>query len=148
MCNLQAGMDTQAEELMTVKNIKPTAMRLLVLEYLLKQTTATSLQDLETEFKHADRITLYRTLKTFEEKKLVHAINDHSGSVKYALCETSCKGDTHTDLHLHFYCTSCQDTLCLPRTKIPAVNLPENFQLEELNLIAKGMCDKCINIQN
>ncbi|PRY08339.1 hypothetical protein CLV24_12126 [Pontibacter ummariensis] len=54
----------------------PTAMRLIVLETLQKQIAAVSLQDLETAFAKADRITIYRTLKTFEENRLVHSIED------------------------------------------------------------------------
>jgi len=136
-------MTDTLEALLATKQIKPTAMRLLVLEFLLKQTTAISLADLEQAFQHSDRITLYRTLKTFEEKLLVHSINDGTGSFKYAMCQDDCTGEAHADLHLHFYCTACQETFCLPKTKIPQVSLPEKFRLEELNLIAKGLCDKC-----
>ena len=66
------------------RNIKPTAMRELVLRVLSEQTTAISLADLEQAFEKADKVTLYRTIKTFEEKKLIHSIDDGSVSVKYA----------------------------------------------------------------
>ena len=52
------------------RNIKPTAMRELVLKVLSEQTTAISLADLEQTFKKADKVTLYRTLKTFKGKNL------------------------------------------------------------------------------
>ena len=48
-------------------HIKPTAMRLLVLEYLMEKETAISLTDLYETFVKSDRTTLYRTLKTFEK---------------------------------------------------------------------------------
>ena len=72
------------------RNIKPTAMRELVLKVLSEQTTAISLADLEQAFEKADKVTLYRTIKTFEEKKLIHSIDDGSVSVKYALCRETC----------------------------------------------------------
>ena len=72
------------------KEIRPTAMRLLVLDYLRQQKAAVSLNNLESFFHRSDRITLYRTLKTFEVKGLVHHIDDGSGSVKYALCPEDC----------------------------------------------------------
>ncbi len=128
----------ELEGLLTAKKIKPTAMRMLVLDYLLGQEAAISLSDLEKHFNHSDRITLYRTLKTFEEKLLVHSINDGTGSFKYAMCQDDCAGETHADLHLHFYCTSCQETFCLPKTQIPQISLPEHFQLEELNLLPRA----------
>lgn len=131
------------ETLLLSKNIKPTAMRLLVLEYLLRQDAAVSLPDLEKAFSYSDRTTLYRTLKTFEERSLIHNINDGSGTARYALCEDSCLDGLHTDLHLHFTCTACGETTCLPKTKLPDISLPEDFALQELNLVAKGVCGNC-----
>lgn len=136
-------MIKEFENRLSAKQIRPTAMRLLVLETLQKQTFAISLNDLEAAFDRADRITLYRTLKTFEEKGLVHQINDGSGAVKYALCEDSCKPEHHHDLHVHFYCNACKETYCLPKSRIPQVQLPESFQAEEVNLMVKGICGKC-----
>ncbi|HWZ05000.1 MAG TPA: hypothetical protein VNX40_15390, partial [Mucilaginibacter sp.] len=74
------------EQKLIDKNINPTAMRLLVLDFLLNQNAAISLSDIEKGLTPADRITIYRTLKTFEEKGLVHAIDDGTCSPKYALC--------------------------------------------------------------
>lgn len=125
------------------KGIRPTAMRLLVLDYLLKQSAAVSLSDLETYFHRADRITLYRSLKTFEEKGLVHRIDDGSGAVKYALCSDDCNTLEHHDLHVHFFCNHCRETFCLPKSRIPDIALPERFKTEEINLVVKGTCGKC-----
>lgn len=136
-------MNEQIERLLTVKGIAPTAMRILVLEYLQKQTAAVSLHGLENDFRHADRTTLYRTLKTFEEKGLIHSIQDGTEATKYALCADACKEGSHYDLHLHFYCYRCKQTYCLPRHQVPDISVPENFQLKELSLTAKGFCDRC-----
>lgn len=140
-------MNKALESLLSAKKISPTAMRLLVLEYLLEQSSAVSLQDLENHFQRADRITLYRTLKTFEEKGLVHSINSGTEAVKYALCSDACQNGAHYDLHLHFHCTRCGHTFCLPKTRMPEVNLPDKFMVEELSLVAKGICDQCSSQQ-
>ncbi|MEJ2901862.1 Fur family transcriptional regulator [Pedobacter panaciterrae] len=131
------------ENKLKVKDINPTAMRLLVLEFLTRQNAAISLNDLERGMAPSDRITLYRTLKTFEEKGLVHSIEDGTGATKYALCEEDCDGENHHDLHVHFYCNTCKETFCLPNTKIPDISLPINFFRQEMNLIIKGICDQC-----
>ncbi|WP_317132066.1 Fur family transcriptional regulator [Rufibacter hautae] len=128
---------------MQQKGVRPTAMRLLVLDYLLNQSAAVSLSDLEAYFHRADRITLYRSLKTFEEKGLVHSIDDGSAAVKYALCPDSCNQQEHHDLHVHFFCTRCRETFCLPKSRIPDIALPEGFRTEEVSLIVKGNCNKC-----
>src|SRR5690606_12566039 len=78
------------ESNLLAKGVRPTAMRLLVLDYLLNQTAAVSLNDLETNFERSDRVTLYRTLKTFEENGLVHKVEDGTASLKYALCPDTC----------------------------------------------------------
>ena len=114
-----------------------------MLETLQKQKAAVSLLDLEAAFEKADRITLFRTLKTFEEKGLIHRIEDGSGSAKYALCADACSEGHHHDLHVHFFCNKCQETFCLPKSKVPEVPLPEHFKQEEVNLLVKGVCGSC-----
>ena len=107
-------------------------MRELVLKVLTEQTTAISLAELEHKFHKADKVTLFRTLKTFEENKLIHSIDDGTGSVKYALCTETCQCNPET-LHVHFFCTTCQHTYCLNDIPIPSVNLPVHFNLESIS---------------
>ncbi len=90
------------EDKLDNRNIKPTSMRLLVLKELVERNTAISLKGLEAKFDRADKATLFRTLKTFEEKKLIHGIDDGTGSVKYSLCEDSCEC-MPDEQHIHFY---------------------------------------------
>jgi len=137
-------MTEHIEGMLTRKDINPTAMRLLVLDFLLKQSSAISLTDLEKGLEPSDRITLYRALKKFEEKGLVHSIDDGSGATKYALCENDCKAGHHHDLHVHFFCNTCRETSCLPKYHIPQIPLPDGFKTEEVNLIVKGICNKCV----
>lgn len=125
-----------------MRNIKPTAMRELVLKVLSEQDKAISLAELEQKFDNADKTTLYRTLKTFEENKLIHSIDDGTGAVKYALCKETCQCHPE-DLHVHFLCTKCQQTYCLTDISIPSIALPVNFKLETINMVVKGICSNC-----
>lgn len=136
-------MSRELEQLLEAKNINPTAMRLLVLDFLLKQPATISLTDLEKGMHPADRITIYRTLKTFQEKGLVHSIDDGTGSSKYGLCNSQCDDSHHHDLHVHFYCNSCKETFCLEKSAIPQVPLPARFIIEEMCLLVKGICNIC-----
>jgi len=135
-------MNIEIDKQLLHKKIKPTAMRQLVLRVFLKQKAAISLAHLEMELENAEKSTLFRTLKTFTEKKLIHSIDDGSGSVKYALCAHSCE-EIHEDLHVHFVCKKCKQTFCLNDVKLPSISLPSDFVLEEVNLIAKGICSSC-----
>lgn len=131
------------ESLLQKSNVRPTAMRILVYNFLLENEAAKSLTDLENYFDQSDRTTLYRTIKTFEEKGVVHQIDDGTGTTKYALCEQGCNCQIETDLHLHFYCNICDETVCLTDRKIPHINLPDGYTAEDANLVIKGRCEKC-----
>ncbi|MGL4631960.1 MAG: Fur family transcriptional regulator [Leadbetterella sp.] len=124
------------------KGIKPTAMRLLVLETLSQQKHAISHKDLVDLFEKADSITLFRTLKTFLEHKLIHTIEDGTGQIKYALCQEGCTCSPE-DLHTHFHCIQCKNTYCLTDTTVPGLSIPNNFKLQEINIVLKGTCDSC-----
>ena len=131
------------EKLLLAKGIKPTAMRLIVLEFLRSQRSAISLTEMEAQLDHSDRATIFRTLKTFEEKGMIHAIDDGTGKTKYALCQDECDTLHHHDLHIHFYCNSCEETTCHPGIAIPEIHLPEGYAMQEINLVVKGTCMKC-----
>lgn len=118
-------------------------MRLLVLKFLRQRNSAVSLSDIERELENSDRITLYRTLKTFEDNSIVHSIIDGSGAIKYALCEDGCQCVFPQDIHPHFYCVECKNTFCLPKIKMPELTLPENFSVNDVSVIANGVCEAC-----
>ena len=90
------------ENILKGRKIKPTAVRLLVLRELMEIDKAVSLKDLEQILVHSDKSTIFRTLKTFEQQKLIHSIADGSGVTKYALCLESCEC-TPEDQHFHFH---------------------------------------------
>ena len=135
---MKKGIDSK----LVTRNIKPTAMRELVLQVLIEQKTAISLSELEQKFEQADKVTLYRTLKTFVNNKLIHSIDDGTGSVNYALCRDTCQCHPE-DLHVHFLCTKCSQTYCLNDIPVPEIKLPHSFSLESVNMIVKGICSNC-----
>ncbi len=131
------------EEQLQNSGIRPTAMRILVYQFIEEQTSAISLTAVESHFERSDRTTLYRTLKRFEEKGIVHQINDGTGIPKYALCHHELHNKKHNDLHLHFHCTVCGETVCLTEHQIPQITLPINYHPEDINMLVKGTCNKC-----
>lgn len=130
-------------QLLESKGIRPTAMRLMTYKRLVELKVAISLGDLEKDFKVSERSTLFRTMKAFEEKGIVHQIEDGTGIIKYALCEENCECEVGNDLHLHFHCNNCNETVCLTEHKIPHISLPDGYITEDINLVVKGICEKC-----
>lgn len=133
----------KAEKRLERKGIRSTAMRLLIFKKLKEARAALSLGELEAHLETSERSTLYRTMKTFEEAGIVHQIEDGTGIPKYALCEEGCNCEIEKDLHLHFHCTNCKETVCLTDQKIPQISLPEGYKAEDVNVIIKGICEKC-----
>jgi Fur family ferric uptake transcriptional regulator len=133
----------ELEQQLIDHKIRPTAMRLLTLELLRKQTTTVSLTSIENGLAPADRVTIYRTLKTFKEKGLIHTIDDGTGSPKYALCKHENHTDIHDEVHVHFFCNDCETTTCLEDSHIPFVKVPSGFDISERSLLIKGSCPHC-----
>ncbi|MBT8294914.1 MAG: transcriptional repressor [Gramella sp.] len=131
------------EQFLKEHKIRPTAIRLLMYKFLREKNVAVTLNDIETGFDKSERTTLYRTIKTFEKQGLVHQIDDGTGVAKYALDEKIPEEGMPQDLHLHFHCTNCNETICLTDHKIPHISLPQGFISKDINLVMKGLCDKC-----
>jgi len=134
---------TEIEKTLDNKSIRPTAMRILIYKFMASKETAVALTDIEHALEKAERTTLYRTLKTFEEKGIVHQIDDGTNISKFALCQPGCNCEIDQDLHLHFHCSQCDKTVCLTEHKIPHINLPAGYIAEDVNLVIKGICDIC-----
>jgi len=131
------------------KGIRPTQMRLKIYKFLKRKQSAVSFSDLKKAFvqksetnKTANRTTFYRNLKTFEDKGLIHQINDGTGVAKFAISDKKAKGKYGIDLHMHFHCTVCGKTICLP-DRISKQNLPDDYEINDVNLVLKGVCKNC-----
>lgn len=135
-------MKKDTEKKLLDKNTTPTSMRILIFDFLEQQQTAMSLSEIEHHFYKADRVTIYRTLKTFEEKGIVHSIQENN-TTKYMLCDDGCDQETHKDRHLHFYCKVCKKTTCKEDFIIPKSEGLE-YRIDEIRFFAKGICENCM----
>lgn len=124
------------------RNIKPTALRLLILKTMIQSHQAMSLSDLENMLDTVDKSTIFRTITLFLSHRLVHSVDDGTGSLKYAVCGNECMCAIE-DLHTHFYCEKCHKTFCFEHTHIPNVELPKGFTLQSVNFVLKGICANC-----
>ncbi|MTB50477.1 Fur family transcriptional regulator [Lewinella sp. W8] len=104
---------------------------------------ALSSADVEENLSSIDRITLYRTLKSFEEAGLIHQVADGTGKVKFALCGHRCDEHDHHDTHAHFRCVVCGTTACLHAVTIPEIRLPKDYQMNDAQLVLTGVCANC-----
>lgn len=127
------------------KAVRITPMRQLLLEYFLENNGTFGLVELENAFPKSDRITIYRTLKTFDEKGIIHGINYGAGEVKYALCDEHCTPIHHIEQHPHFQCEHCKRITCIESLVIPKMLLPKGYLQKERTMMIKGICPDCNN---
>lgn len=115
----------------------------IIQEFLQKQV-ALSHGDLEDTLNNQfDRVTIYRTLKTFVDKDVVHKVLDDQGVTKYALCSHDDEEHVHSHEHVHFKCEKCLETTCIESIILPEIALPEGFEKKEMSLLVQGVCAKC-----
>ena len=110
--------DKHCEEILSHHDIRPTAVRILVLQAMERFSDTFSLADLEVATETVDKSTIFRTLTLFVAHHLLHIIEDGSGSTKYCICynDHHCSLD---ELHCHFHCEQCGRTFCLEQTHMP-----------------------------
>jgi Fur family ferric uptake transcriptional regulator len=131
-------------ELLKYKNLRVTQPRLSVLGIISDSPVAVSQPELERLLgKEVDRVTLYRCLSVFEEKGIVHKVFDLNGTAAFAMCDASCTDHQHTDQHVHFICSKCNQVYCLDDIKLPPLHLPQSYQLDQIGVNAIGVCAAC-----
>jgi len=129
---------------LTRHGLRQTAVRRAVLQVVAASPFALSGSEIEAQLPaDTDRITLYRTLKSFEENGLIHRVADTSDVVRYAACSMECSAHEHFDNHVHFKCSSCQHIFCLNQVAVPAVTLPARFAVATRDYLLGGVCREC-----
>lgn len=136
-------MEIAVRNLLKVHQLRTTPVRQKVLDLFMQSKHAIGKSNIEDALEDIDRITLYRTLRTFEQKGIIHEAMDGSGKTKYALCSHQCTEHRHHDNHAHFYCTHCKKTVCMNTISVPAVEIPSGFQIESAQLMLSGICKEC-----
>lgn len=134
-----------ASTLLKKAGLKLTPIRLKMIEIFNTCSHALPQHEIEGRFEGIDRITLYRTLKSFEEKGIIHKITDLDGNSKFAMCETRCVEDhvhDHHD-HIHFECEECHLTFCVENINIPNIEVPDKFLVTGQNITITGKCEHC-----
>ncbi len=130
------------EKVLERKGVRPTSNRILVLKALLNCTRPVNLADLEQMLQPMDKASIFRVLELFSEKDVVHVIEDGSRTQKYELCHGE-EYHTVADQHVHFYCEQCRETYCLESVPVPAVAVPDGYDVHAANYLLKGICPKC-----
>lgn len=126
--------------------LRNTSTRRTILGLFLKKDYALAHHDIEELTRHTlDRVTVYRTLKSFVDHGILHEILDDEMKTKYNLCSDECTPEHHSDDHLHFKCEKCHRTFCLIETEVPEMDIPGEYQAKNVQVLVSGVCALCRN---
>ncbi|NOZ45366.1 MAG: transcriptional repressor [Chlorobi bacterium] len=137
-------MKNSSKEILSNRGLRLTKCRVSVLDLFLSKKHALTHSEIENSLKdNFDRVTLYRTLTSFLNNSLIHQIMDRDGANKYAISIDVSNISDYFDRHVHFKCTVCGITLCLPDVPVPDVKLPNGYKEKSSLLLVEGLCQTC-----
>ena len=138
---------SHCEAILLKHGIRPTAVRILLLEVMERFEHTFSLADLETEADTLDKSSIFRSLALFAEHHLLHVVEDGSGAIRlfesnYCLSHNdhACRID---ELHCHIHSEDCGNTFCLDDVHVPVIHYPAGYEVREINYLVKGRCPAC-----
>jgi len=132
------------DNLFKLKNLRVTKFRQTVYDIFKNNNSAISVNFIENELESFDRITLYRTLKLFKKKGLIHEITFANREKKLALCSDDCveNNDLHNHDHVHFHCSECNEVFCVDIPCPPKLNLT-GYKIDKVEIQVIGTCVQC-----
>ena len=136
-------LNSRLNEILRRKHLSVTDSRRKILSLFLSSADALTHGDIESKAgEKFDRVTVYRTLQTFVEKGIIHAIPTADNSIRYALCK-DCEEGHHHDDHVHFVCSNCNKTICLDDIVSPHIPLPAGYVAQNVQVVINGICKDC-----
>lgn len=145
--SVAANVTFSAETLLREAGLKRTPVRLAVLELLAGMHTPLAAQQiLDALPTSTDSVTVYRTLNTLTEHRLLHRIRGDDRVWRYALSDSEPQSPRHD--HAHFVCESCGSVECLrdvpiPRKLMQQVAPDQQYRVKYSELLLHGVCPRC-----
>jgi Fur family ferric uptake transcriptional regulator len=135
-----------AETHLREAGLKVTQTRLAALAAAMKQNGPFSAGTLHSSLKKDfDLVTLYRTLESLSQKKILRQVAHGEGGQYF---EMAC---AHHPIHAHFICSQCQTISCLKQLD-EAISeklfllAPKN-EIDEINVNLNGTCPTCLKTE-
>ena len=132
----------QIEKILKSSGLSVTKNRKKLLKALLHAAKPLTLNQIRSLIGYIDRVTLFRILSAFEERKIIHKIRLDNGRQLFALCDQGCNSVSHNHDHIHFKCDSCDDVSCLSVDNFPDFKIP-NYMIRDISINVNGLCSSC-----
>lgn len=130
------------KEILHKADLKITRNRLEVLRILYithKPVTHTFIMENLPDKVNWDRVTVYRTLSEFTEKKIIKSLSSNE-RVTYFEMQNETKPE-----HSHLVCDSCGKMECFDEDsyKFQFIKNVKDFKVRSLEIIIRGLCKNC-----
>lgn len=133
-------ISTEFDAILKIHNLKITKSRLEVLRVLKQSTkplTHSEIMEKLDRSQNWDRVTIYRTLGEFTEKKIVKSILNIDRVTYFELV------DSHPE-HAHLSCLECGKVECLEENEYKFVlENSKGFEVRSIEILLKGICREC-----
>lgn len=124
--------------------LKTTPLRESVLQLFSKQGKALNSHQIIAALDNTfDRVSVFRTINTFVQAGIIHAIPTTTDFVYYSICGTECDVEKHRHKHIHFVCSQCGSIFCIQEIPPITISLPEHFVEIKKDIIVEGICKEC-----
>ena len=87
-----------------------------------------------------DRVTIYRTLQTFEAVGLISKMVDHKGNCLYMFNH---KDHSNLSMHPHLRCKECGKVICLPCLPHEYLEELKKYKIDKMYFLMEGICPEC-----
>ena len=136
-----------AKEILEKNSLSATRIRVTVLNLFDSTGKAYSMPALLKSIANCNRITLYRTLKCFVQKKILLQVSAGSNHPIYMLSPLK---DTFPDQRCKAFCIcrKCHKTISFHAQQPDTRELSGNFIIEEERLILDGLCIECSRLSH
>ena len=121
--------------------VRCTSQRYAILEYLLRNRTHPTAEEIHTAINRADPraslATVYKALHAMANAGLIREMNLGGGAVRF---------ESHIDRHHHFVCENCGDAEDIPWFDLPELIASARVGMRKVKtyeLVLRGLCEAC-----
>jgi Fur family ferric uptake transcriptional regulator len=132
-------------ELLRDAGLKRTPVRIGLLEVLHHEKQPLSAPQILVKLaRGTDAVTLYRTLKTFTQRKLIHRVRGEDQVWLYRVGNPEAGGHEHA----HIVCDACGTVECLPDARLPdkaakKAGVRSGYNVAYSEVLVHGTCPDC-----
>ncbi|MCE5393555.1 MAG: transcriptional repressor [Acidithiobacillus sp.] len=133
---------TEASRRLRAIGLRPTRARTQILQALLEMAHPVSHLEIQERIlaqwgESMDRVTLYRGLDWLVQQGLAHRITADDRVWRFSAVSPE------RPAHPHFHCLRCGQVICLADSQIPQLEVPQNYLVQEVELVINGLCPHC-----